>query len=74
MWLQTEESKSVGHQSGERIAAILDKKAAGLTDIDVDQLHRTVRNVKRQSTRRPAQVAGSNRAYSPKNWGHDPAQ
>ena len=84
-WLKTDESKSVGqkkdgenesvgHQSGERILAILGKKVTDLSDDDYAHMEKVVSYVKRHSAQRPDQVAGSNWAYSLKNWGHDPEQ
>jgi Protein of unknown function (DUF3140) len=82
-WLQTEESRSVGqrengdsesigHQSGERIAAIITKKPADLDADDIEQIHRTISYIRRHSAQRPDKVAGSHWAHSLKNWGHDP--
>ncbi|RYC70250.1 MULTISPECIES: DUF3140 domain-containing protein [Spirosoma] len=82
-WLKTEESKSVGqtkegddesigHQSGEKIIDILGKKSADLSESDYAHMRKVVSYVRRHSAQRPKQVAGSNWAYSLKNWGHDP--
>jgi hypothetical protein len=82
-WLKKDESKSVGqkkddasesigHQSGDRILIILGKKASDLSDDDYAHMKKVVSYVKRHSAQRPEHVAGSNWAYSLKNWGHDP--
>jgi hypothetical protein len=82
-WLTTDESKSVGqkkdgdnesigHKSGKHIIDILNKKTSDLTDGDYDHMGKVVSYVKRHSAQRPEHVAGSNWAYSLKNWGHDP--
>jgi len=82
-WLQTDESKSVGqtkdgdnesigHQSGNRIIDILNKKTSDLADSDYEHMEKVVSYVKRHMAQRPAHVAGSNWSYSLKNWGHDP--
>ena len=84
-WLKTDESKSVGqtkdgedesigHKSGSRIINILGKKDAELTNDDYAHMEKVVSYVKRHSAQRPDHVAGSNWAYSLKNWGHDPAK
>ncbi|WP_080238750.1 DUF3140 domain-containing protein [Spirosoma rigui] len=84
-WLDTDESKSVGqkkggddesigHQSGERIIAILKKKKADLTDDDYVHMRKVVSYVKRHSAQKPKEVAGSNWEFSLKNWGHDPSK
>ncbi|MGA0560563.1 DUF3140 domain-containing protein [Larkinella sp. VNQ87] len=82
-WLKTEESKSVGwdsgdgesvgHKSGEKIIQIKRKKRADLTDRDFDHMRKVVGYIKRHRAQRPKEVKGSNWAYSLKNWGHDPA-
>lgn len=82
-WLKTDESKevgqkdddsaeSIGHRSGEKIIRILQKKNDDLTADDYAHMKKVVSYVKRHSAQRPEHVAGSNWAYSLKNWGHDP--
>ncbi|WP_266368212.1 DUF3140 domain-containing protein [Tellurirhabdus rosea] len=81
-WLQSEESsnvgmdsgdgESVGHKSGEHIIEILDRKKADLSDDDYAHMRKVVGYIKRHRAQRPKEVAGSNWAYSLKNWGHDP--
>ncbi|GAB4024936.1 DUF3140 domain-containing protein [Spirosoma gilvum] len=82
-WLKTEESRSVGqtkegnkesigHQSGGQIIAILDKNINELTEADYEHMQKVIGYVKRHSAQRPEHIAGSNWAYSLKNWGHDP--
>ncbi|MEZ0541660.1 DUF3140 domain-containing protein [Fibrella arboris] len=82
-WLETDESKavgqkkegdseSIGHESGEKIIAILDKKQADLTDADYAHMRKVISYVRRHSAQRPAEVEGSNWLYSLKNWGHNP--
>ena len=84
-WLKTDESKSVGqkkdgdsesigHKSGEHIIDILKKKVDDLSDSDYGHMGKVVSYVKRHSAQQPEHVAGSNWAYSLKNWGHDPEQ
>lgn len=81
-WLDTDESKSVGwdsgdgesvgHKSGEKIIQIKKKKNADLSDRDFEHMRKVVGYIKRHSAQRPKEVKGSNWAYSLKNWGHDP--
>lgn len=82
-WLQTEESKSVGldsgdgtsigHKSGERIVEILDKKKADLTPDDEAHMHKVHSYVSRHSAQGPAaDIEHSRWRYSLMNWGHDP--
>lgn len=84
-WLKTDESKSVGqkkeganesigHQSGEQIVDILEKKAKDVSDDDLHQMKRVISYIKRHLAQRPKEVDGSNWAYSLKNWGHDPGK
>ena len=84
-WLQTEESKSVGQdsgdgtsigrRSGERIVEILHKKAAELTPDDEQHMHKVHSYVSRhlaQGPHDPQAMPTSRWRYSLMNWGHDP--
>jgi uncharacterized protein DUF3140 len=80
-WLQTEESKSVGqgegeskgHESGRRIAKILQKNRSDYTDGDLEHMKRVNAYVKRHLGQGPkGDVEDSNWRYSLMNWGHDP--
>ena len=84
-WLKTDESKSVGqdsgdgssigHHSGERIIGILHKKKADLTPDDEAHMHKVHSYVSRHSAQGPAHAADvetSRWRYSLMNWGHDP--
>ena len=67
-------SQSVGHDSGEKIVAILRKKKADLTDDDFAHMRKVVGYVKRHRAQRPERedIEGSRWRYSLMNWGHDP--
>ncbi|RZK19662.1 MAG: DUF3140 domain-containing protein [Hymenobacter sp.] len=82
-WLKTEESKSVGqdsgsgesigHQSGEHIVRILHKKKADITPDDEAHMHKVHAYVSRHSAQRPhGDTEHSRWRYSLMNWGHDP--
>lgn len=82
-WLKSDESGSVGqkkdgdrdsigHKSGAKIADILGKKVADLSDDDYAHMRKVISYVRRHSAQKPKEVDGSNWAYSLKNWGHDP--
>jgi hypothetical protein len=85
-WLGTKESRSVGwkgddgkgkgesvgHASGRRIATILGKKKAELTDDDIAHMRKVVGYVHRHKAQEPANIATSRWRYSLMNWGHDP--
>ncbi len=81
-WLETEESKSVGqdsgdgesigHKSGEKIIEIKGTKKADLTDEQYAHMKKVNSYVARHSAQEPKEVEGSNWLYSLKNWGHDP--
>ena len=84
-WLQTEESKSVGqdsgdgeaigHKSGERIVEIKHKTKDDYTDDDYDMMTRVVSYIKRHSAQRPeSDIKESRWRYSLMNWGHDPCK
>lgn len=82
-WLETEESKSVGqdsgdgeaigHKSGRRIIDIKNKNKDELTQEDYDHM----KKVNSYVSRHTAQGPSSNKKESPwryslMNWGHDP--
>lgn len=83
-FLDTEESKSVGqdsgdgeskgHKSGERIVSILDKSKDDLSDDEWSHVHKVVGYIKRHSAQGgPDEDAEhSDWRYSLMNWGHDP--
>ncbi|OGX86672.1 DNA-binding protein [Hymenobacter lapidarius] len=84
-WLKTDESQSVGqdsgdgtsigHHSGERIVDILHKKKVDLTPDDEAHMHKVHSYVSRHSAQGPqhaADVETSRWRYSLMNWGHDP--
>ncbi|OIN58060.1 DUF3140 domain-containing protein [Arsenicibacter rosenii] len=84
-WLKTDESKavgqkkgdsteSIGHQSGEKIIHILQKKVSELDSTDYEHMQKVVSYIKRHSAQKPAHPEESNWAYSLKNWGHDPTK
>ena len=81
-WLQTEESKSVGwdsgdgesigHKSGEKIIKILEKKADDLTPQDYKHMQKVNGYINRHLAQKPkGDLADTNWHYSLKNWGHD---
>jgi hypothetical protein len=80
-WLETEESKSVGwdsgdgesigHKSGEKIVELLSKKKAELTDSDYQHMQKVNGYIKRHMAQRPQDPENSNWDYSLRNWGHD---
>ena len=67
-----ERSESVGHASGRRIAEILDKRLADLTDEDFIHMRKVVGFVRRHLAQEPVNVVTSRWRYSLMNWGHDP--
>ena len=84
-WLATEPSRrvgwkgadgsrreSVGHASGRRIAAILEKPPAELTDDDYAHMRKVAGFVRRHLAQEPANTVTSRWRYSLMNWGHDP--
>lgn len=84
-WLETEESKSVGQDSGDgeskgrksakKIIDIKHKKKADLTDDDYDHMQKVNSYVSRHQAQKPSgDVEGSNWLYSLKNWGNDPTK
>ena len=82
-WLRTDESRSVGqdsgdgeskgHKSGERIVEIKRAGKGDMTDDDWDHVHKVVGYIKRHKAQGPdGDVEGSDWRYSLMNWGHDP--
>ncbi len=82
-WLETDESQSVGqdsgsgestgHESGRRIVAILGTKKGDLSDDDVAHMRKVVGYVHRHLAQRPSgDVAETPWRWSLMNWGHDP--
>jgi len=81
-WLGTEESKSVGQDSGDgesvgrksgrRILAILRKRGEPTRE-DIQHMRRVVSFIARHRTQGPRRHAATSRwRYSLMNWGHDP--
>lgn len=80
-WLKTEESKSVGwdsgdgesigHKSGEKIIKILSKKKDELKPVDYKHMQKVNAYAKRHLAQKPDEPKDSNWDYSLKNWGHD---
>ncbi len=83
-YLDTEESKkvgyknggtgeSVGHDAGEKIVAILNKKQADYTADDLKHIHKVVGYIHRHLAQKPnGDITTTNWRYSLMNWGHDP--
>ena len=81
-WLDTEESKNtgqdsgdgeaIGHKSGKMIVDILEKKKTELTEADYHQMHRVISYISRHKAQKPdGEVKETKWNYSLKNWGHD---
>jgi hypothetical protein len=72
----TDGEESVGHDSGRRILAILDKKKSDLDEDDYAHMRKVVGYVHRHLAQRPAKepVEDSRWRYSLMNWGHDPCK
>jgi hypothetical protein len=65
--------ESIGHASGRKIIAILNKKQADLTDADYDHMKHVNSYVKRHMAQGPSGDKRNSRwRYSLMNWGHDP--
>lgn len=85
-WLDTDESKSVGHhrdgedesvghQSGRKIIQIKQTKKANLTDDQIAHMNKTCNYINRHTAQRPdGDIAATDWCYSLKNWGHDPTK
>ncbi|RFP65982.1 DUF3140 domain-containing protein [Hymenobacter lapidiphilus] len=85
-WLKTDESKSVGqdsgdgssigHHSGEKIVRILHKKKADLTADDRAHMHKVHSYISRHLAQGGPDDKGETETspwrYSLMNWGHDP--
>jgi hypothetical protein len=82
-WLEKDESKSVGadsgdgeavgHKSGKKIIDIQNTKKAELTDDQYKHMQKVVGYVNRHLAQKPkSNVEDSKWRYSLMNWGHDP--
>lgn len=84
-WLKTEESasvgqnsgdgQSIGHHSGEEIVRILRKKKADFNAADEQHMHKVHSYISRHLAQGPHDkeaVKTSRWRYSLMNWGHDP--
>ncbi|HEX5740138.1 MAG TPA: DUF3140 domain-containing protein [Pilimelia sp.] len=84
-WLDTDASRavgqknesgsgeSVGHRSGRRILALLDRRRDELTEADRDHMRKVVGYVHRHLAQRPdGDVTDTPWRHSLMNWGHDP--
>ena len=81
-WLQTDESKhtgqdsgdgeAIGHKSGKDIVDILHKKKADLTQDDYHQMQRVISYISRHKAQKPhGDLSETRWNYSLKNWGYD---
>jgi hypothetical protein len=84
-WLETEESKSVGqdsgdgeaigHKSGKKIIDIKNKKKDDLTRADYDHMKKVNSYISRHTAQGPSKdKKESPWRYSLMNWGHDPCK
>lgn len=82
-WLEKEESKSVGadsgdgeavgHKSGKKIIDIKHTNKADLTEDQYKHMQKVVGYVNRHLAQKPkSDIEDSNWRYSLMNWGHDP--
>lgn len=82
-WLKTDESKSVGqdsgdgeakgHKSGKRIVKLLRTNQDDYTDDDFEHMQKVVSYVHRHTAQKPdGDVEDTDWRYSLMNWGHDP--
>ena len=81
-WLKTDESRSVGwdsgdgesigHKSGEKIIKISEKHKADLTDADYKHMQKVNGYISRHKAQKPkGSLDDTNWNYSLRNWGHD---
>lgn len=85
-WLETSESKSVGHvrdgedesvgrQSAKKIVEIKRTNKGDLTDEQIDHMNKVCNYIKRHTAQRPdGDIAETNWCFSLKNWGHNPTK
>ncbi|KAF3889137.1 MULTISPECIES: DUF3140 domain-containing protein [Nostocales] len=83
VWLETEESQSVGqkkeddesigHKSGKHILEMLQKKNDEYTDDDISHMKKVISYIHRHLAQQPeGDVEHTRWRYSLMNWGHDP--
>jgi len=82
-WLETEEAKnsgqgsedgkSIGYKSGERIIEIKRTKKEDLQEKDYEHMSKVISYIARHSAQKPkGDIKDTTWRYSLKNWGHDP--
>ncbi len=82
-WLETDKSKSVGqdsgnresigHKSGKKIIEIKNTKKSELTNENYEHMKKVNSYIARHTAQKPdGDIEESNWRYSLKNWGHDP--
>jgi len=82
-WLKTDESKdsgqgsedgkSIGYKSGERIIEIKRTKKDDLKEDDYEHMSKVISYIARHSAQKPeGDISESTWRYSLKNWGYDP--
>lgn len=68
------EHEAVGHEMGQRILSLHDKKASDLDDDDYHAMRKVVGYVHRHMAQRPeGDVTNTRWRKSLMNWGHDPS-
>ena len=65
-------AESVGHASGRRVVAILEKDGRDISASDYLHMRKVVGFVRRHLAQEPANPATSRWRYALMNWGHDP--
>ena len=84
-WLETDDSKEVGqdsgdgeaigHKSGQKIVTIKRKNKDELSDDDYEHMKKVVGYVHRHKAQKPnSGIEDSDWRYSLMNWGHDPCK
>lgn len=71
----SDEGKSTGYQSGEKIVKIKRKKKDELTDNDYEHMQKVIGYIARHRAQKPSgNIKETTWRYSLKNWGHDPCK
>ena len=71
----SDEGKSIGYKSGEKIIKIKRKHKEDLTDSDYEHMQKVNSYIARHTAQRPdGDVSETTWRYSLKNWGHDPCK
>lgn len=74
-WEKDDDGETIGHESGRKIKAILQKDRQDLSEDDFAHMRKVIGYVHRHKVQPPSgDIETSTWRYSLMNWGHDPCK